>query len=195
MSQQLLGGPVRQPSAVVRAVPVLALAVAPPGPQTVATVGAAAGTWALRDGESLRGAALVAESQIAGEDLARLGDEHARLLTGGSRAPQAAPSARSSLRRLLDEVTAAGVVLPDGARPDLAGALWLLAALDDVLDGAAAPVPAAALLRWREELLTEHLLAWGVVCLSRVQLGAQTYFYQGVAALGLGLLRHAATSR
>lgn len=39
--------------------------------------------------------------------------------------------------------------------------------------------------------LDEHLLVWGPKCLTQAADGAQTQFYRGVAALGLGTLRSA----
>lgn len=40
-----------------------------------------------------------------------------------------------------------------------------------------------------QEFLDAHLLEWGPQCLTQAAEGATTFFYQGVAALGLGTLR------
>lgn len=139
----------------------------------------------LADAESRRGAALLAESRLAGESVPRLDRDRDRLLHGTpSRGPiapiTAPPDAATALAHLRDQLVAAGIAGP-GPAADLLDALDLLA----VLEGR--PSPQAA--RWHQELVTEHLLTWGARSLSRMQLGAQTFFYQGVAAIGLGLLR------
>lgn len=197
MSQQLLDGPVGHPHATAGAVGLVARAVAaPPDTQALAAALTAATTWPLEDAESRRGSALLAESRLAGEGPERLRRDHARLFTGEAGRVVIAPSevpvdATPALQRLLGELTSAGVVrLPSANPAGLADVLVVLATVDT----AAAQLPAATLARWRQELVGEHLLGWGARCLSRVQLGAQTYFYQGIAALGLGLLRREATA-
>lgn len=141
----------------------------------------------LTDAESLRGTALLAESQLSAESVERLDRDRDRLFHGGSlRGPIAPltvpPAAAMELARLRQELVTAGIAEP-GPAGDLVDALDLLAALGQ------APSPCPQVSRWRHELLTEHLLTWGARALSRMQLGAQSFFYQGVATLGLGLLR------
>lgn len=140
--------------------------------------------WPMRDPESLRGVGLLVESRLSGESAERLRADHARLFTGaGRRAPTGVPAAAAApLTRLYEQVTAAGVALPDGA--GVTQALRGYAAL------LAEELPAEA-VRWRRRLLHDHLLTWGTRCLTRLQLGAQTFYYQGVATVGLGLLRWA----
>jgi TorA maturation chaperone TorD len=50
-----------------------------------------------------------------------------------------------------------------------------------------------SVLEAQRQFLREHLLRWGAKCLDLVEANAQTAFYQGVGALGLGVLAHAAT--
>lgn len=139
----------------------------------------------LTDAESRRGAALLAESRLAAESATRLDRDRDRLLHGGpARGPiapiAAPPAAATELARLREALVAAGIADP-GPAADLVDALDLLAALDER--------PSRQAARWRQQLVTDHLLTWGARGLSRMQLGAQTFFYQGVAAMGLGLLR------
>lgn len=141
----------------------------------------------LTDAESLRGTALLAESHLSAESVERLDRDRDRLFHGGSLrgpiAPLAAPpGAAAELARLREALVAAGIADP-GPAADLVDALDLLAALGQ------SPSPCPQVAQWRHELLTEHLLSWGARALSRMQLGAQSFFYQGVATLGLGLLR------
>lgn len=141
----------------------------------------------LTDAESLRGTALLAESRLSAENVERLDRDRDRLFHGGSLrgpiAPMAAPpAAAAALARLREELVSAGIADP-GPAADLVDALDLLAALGQ------GPSPCPRVAQWRHELLTEHLLTWGTRALSRMQLGAQSFFYQGVATLGLGLLR------
>lgn len=145
------------------------------------------------DAESRRGAGLLEESSASAEPLTRLAADHRRLFVGGpGHRPVASPTAPAeaapALRRLRAEVVAAGVALPETPMPDLAQALMTCAAL--LTTDAAPPTEVE---RWYRELVDEHLLTWGARCLSRAQLGAQTFFYQGTAVLGLALLRSAAS--
>jgi TorA maturation chaperone TorD len=45
----------------------------------------------------------------------------------------------------------------------------------------------------QRRFLKEHLLCWGPECLGMVENSADTAFYRGVGALGLGVLAHAAS--
>ncbi|WP_324652591.1 hypothetical protein [Georgenia sp. H159] len=204
MSQQVLSGRAR----VGRAATTLAqLVEGPPDPALHAALPDL--PWPIHDAEALRGVALLEESRLAGEHPDRLRLDHARLFRGvhdwspvgtrgtPGRPPSAAPPSRPpvaptgvpadaerALRRLLGQVAGAGL-LPGGWTPDLPGVLRAHAAL--------AAVPAAGdAARWHGELVSEHLLTWGARCLTRVQLGAQTFCYQGAAIVGLGVLRLAA---
>lgn len=180
MSQQVLGSP----RAVGEAVSAVARALGSPGPRSFADLHAVA--WPGHDTESLRGAALLAESRLSAESLDRLLADHHRLVVGDARRPPVAPTAPPatavrSLAALLARVPGA----PAPGTVDLVGALDAYAAL-------LALPPARRDADISRELVHEHLLTWGTRCLSRAQLGAQTFCYQGVATLGLGLLRRAA---
>lgn len=190
MSQQVLR------RTLSRAVAEAAAAVArvverPPTPETLAAVHAV--RWPVHDAESLRGLGLLEESRCSAEAAERLAADHARLFVGrpGRRpvAPaDAPPETERSLRRLREEVAAAGIALPDASAPAAAQVLGTYAAL------LTAEVAARDAARWRRELVEDHLLTWVARCLSRVQLGAQTFLYQGVAVLGLALLRAVASA-
>lgn len=186
MSHRVLSGPTSH--AVGEAVVAISSAVAA-APDHALLARLHETPWPVADAESLRGIALLEESQLSAEALERLHRDHERLFVGrperGPVASAAAPAtAESSLARLRFELAQAGLSLPSPTGADLADALHALAVL------LTAP-PCDAVLRRRHELLDEHLLTWGARCLSRVQLGAQTFCYQGVATLGLGMLRRA----
>lgn len=168
--------------AVGQAVSAVARAIGTLGPGSLA--GLHAVPWPVHDAESLRGAALLAESRFSAERPERLLADHHRLFVGDDHRPPVAPTSPPAvvvpaLAALLARVPGA----PAPQAPDLTDALDAYATLL-----AAAPAHTDV----RSELLREHLLTWGTRCLTRVQLGAQTFCYQGVATLGLGLLRHAA---
>lgn len=175
MAQQVLGSP----RAVGEAVTALARAIGSPGPPSFADLHGV--PWPVHDAESLRGAALLEESRLSAESPERLLADHHRLFVGDPHRPPVAPTAAPAhavpaLAALLGRVGIAGP-------PDLVAALHAYAALLGTPAGHEAA---------RHELVHEHLLTWGTRCLSRVQLGAQTFCFQGVATLGLGLLRSAA---
>lgn len=203
MSQQVLSGRAGVDRAATTVARVLG---APPGPELLAVLPDL--PWPMHDAEALRGVALLGEARLAGEHTDRLRLDHARLFTGtpvrrpGAQAFGRAPAASAPIRppvaapgvpadaapaldRLLGQAAAAGL-LPDGWTADVAGTLRAYAALT----GAPPDHPDAP--RWRAELVNEHLLTWGAQCLTRVQLGAQTFCYQGVGILGLGVVRLAA---
>lgn len=197
MSQQLLGDVTAYDAGTVAAaVESVARSVAAP-PSLGVVAATCAACWPMRDPESLRGAALLAESQLAGERLERLLADYSRLFVGSTArpaitSPLAPVAAEPALTRLREEVTGAAVLLPsDPGRP----ALGLAQALQTFAAVLAAEETHAEAARWRRQLVEEHLLTWGARSLSRAQLGAQTFYYQGVAALGLGLLRWAAAQR
>lgn len=178
MSQQVLGSP----RTLGGAVAAVARAIGAPGAQTWVELHTVC--WPLHDAESLRGAALLAESLLSAERPERLLTDHHRLFVGGPDRPPLAPTtppaaAAGALALLLDRAGGPGL------QPDLSGALHAYAVLLTAPPGGTDPGA-------RSELVHEHLLTWGTRCLSRAQLGAQTFAFQGVATLGLGLLRHAA---
>ncbi len=149
--------------------------------------------WPVRDAESLRGAALIEEAWLSGERPERLAADHTRLFHDGpgrrAVAPTAVPgSAAPALSRLRAEMAAAGLLPTAEPAPGLVTALGMLSA---VLT--APPHLSAPAAQWRRTLGKEHL-PWCAGALTRVQLGAQTFCYQGVGVLGLGLLRWAATA-
>jgi len=186
MSHQVLSGPTSH--AVAEAAGAIACVVAAP-PTVVAVERLHETSWPMADAESMRGVALLAESRLSAECVDRLGRDHARLFIGVAEHPAIAPTeapegASAALARLRFEIVRAELLLPDATGVDLCDALHALAVL---LTGPVSDVT----LRWRHELLDEHLLTWGTRCLTRTQLGAQTFFFQGVATLGLGLLRRA----
>ncbi|QDB78530.1 hypothetical protein FHE66_13480 [Georgenia sp. 311] len=186
MSHQVLCGPTSH--AVAEAAGAIACVVATP-PTVVAVERLHDTAWPMADAESLRGVALLEESRLSAECVDRIGRDHTRLFVGVPQrcavAPTHAPDAAApALARLRFEIVRAEVLLPAATGVDLSDALHALAAL---LTGPVSHVT----LRWRHELLDEHLLTWGTRCLTRTQLGAQTFFFQGVATLGLGLLRRA----
>ncbi len=180
MSQQVLG---RQVSLGDAALAIAQVLEVPPSPATIAALDAR--DWPMRDPESLRGAALIAESRMSGERPGQLAVDFERLFRGAADRPPIAPvsapaAAEPGLRRLLTALTGRP------GDPDLPGALRALAA---------ASVAGADLPRRHHrcaELVEDHLLTWGARCLTRLQLGARTFCYQGAGALGLGLLRLAA---
>lgn len=186
MGQQVLSSS----RAVGQVATTLARALTAPEAGTVAELHSVC--WPVQDLEAQRGVALLGESRLSAEPLARLRRDHHRLFVGGTdRGPIAPPgvpaAAASSLARLRWETTRAGLRVPAGRSTAVAEVLrtW-----GDLL--AAPPEQEEQAARIRAELLEEHLLTWGVRCFSRAQLGAQTFLYQGVATLGLGVLRHAA---
>ncbi|MFC4555993.1 TorD/DmsD family molecular chaperone [Georgenia faecalis] len=148
-------------------------------------------TWPVRgDAESRRGLALLGESEIAQESADRVGADYDRLFAG----PDAlAPLRTRDLRRASDAAEApvppealALLHLPvTGPADHLAVMLATLAALPT----AGADDDGDTLLVVRAERVRRDLLTWGPRCFTRAQNGSKTYFYQGVAALGLGLLR------
>lgn len=177
MSQQVLSSP----HTVGVAVAAVAQVLGSPGPGDFVRLHEV--HWPVHDAESERGAALLAESRLSAETPERLLADHHRLFVGGPDRPPVAPTAAPAeaapgLAALLARVGAAGP-------PDLTAALRAYAALLEL-------PPGHENLAAHQELVHEHLLTWGGRCLSRVQLGAQSFSFQGVATLGLGLLRYAA---
>jgi len=157
-----------------------------------------------------RGVALLAESGAADEDEARVRRDYTRLFRGPG--PMKAPpyeSVHRSEDRLLFEaetmqVRAAyaefGLVAPRlNSEPDDHVGLELsfvatlavrgLDALEAGDDRALAQI-----LRALVAFLDEHLLAWAPRCLTQAANASTTFFYQGVAALGLGTLDLARTT-
>ncbi|WP_413450955.1 hypothetical protein AA0Y32_01350 [Georgenia phoenicis] len=180
MSQQVLSSP----HAVGTAVTAVARVIGSPGPAAFDRLHEV--NWPVHDPESLRGVALLAESRLSAEQPERLLADHQRLFLGGPGRPPVAPLAAPDLvapdlAGLLARVAVTGP-------PDLTAALRAWAALLELPPGREDQAA-------RHALVHDHLLTWGARCLSRVQLGAQSFCFQGVATLGLGLLRYAAAQQ
>jgi TorA maturation chaperone TorD len=164
--------------------------------------------WPLpQDPDCRRGVALLAESATARETEAKLRRDYNRLFIGPERlkAPPYESVHRSPDHLVFDretlEVRAAyaqfGLAAPRlNQEPDdhIGLELGFLAALcvrgldaleaDDDRELARVLDAVAAFLR-------DHLLVWGPRCLTQAANASATYFYQGVAALGLGTLARA----
>jgi TorA maturation chaperone TorD len=161
--------------------------------------------WPLdRDVATCRGLELLATSLNTSEGLATLERDYQRLFVGPG--PMLAPpyeSVHLTSDGLLFEAPtfavraayeAYGLAAPrPGQEPDdhLGLELAFLARLCALtLDAVELGDTAAAdqLLAAQQIFLTEHVLRWGDGCLEAVEQHAQTAFYRGFAALGLGLL-------
>ncbi|UNX54006.1 molecular chaperone TorD family protein [Georgenia sp. TF02-10] len=156
----------------------------------------------LLDEDCARGAALLAESGLAGETARDVRTDYHRLFRGPG--PVYAPPRESAhlpaderspvttaVRRayVASGLPAARLPVPEdhiGAELNLLARLCArgLAALTAADDAALAGTLAA-----HAAFLQEHLLRWAPRCLTLAANGSRTYFYQGVAALGLGTLR------
>ncbi|WP_127131778.1 molecular chaperone [Georgenia sp. SYP-B2076] len=161
--------------------------------------------WPLpQDPDCRRGLALLAESATAGEDTALVRRDYNRLFFGPERmkAPPYESVHRSEEHLLFEAVTmevrasyaAFGLVAPRLHRePDdhIGLELGFVAALCvralDALD-AGDDGELDRLLDGIMTFLREHLLAWAPACLTQAAGASTTFFYQGVAALGLGTL-------
>lgn len=175
----------------------------PPRPADLTRAARMARDWPLTDAESLRGTGLLGESALAGESPERLRRDHDRLfvsrvtsvvpgrpiristplaspLAGDLLSPaSAAATAVAQLRHLYAELG-----LPPSAQPDHIAVV--LGTLPPLLGPT--PDPARA-DRLRQRLVEDHLRHWVNSCLSRIQRGAQTFYYQGVGVLGLAAVR------
>lgn len=158
----------------------------------------------LRDADCRRGTALLMESATAGEGEALLRRDYNRLFFGPERmkAPPYESVHRSDEHLLFEPVTmevrasyaAFGLAAPRlNKEPDdhIGLELGFLAtlcvrALDALDTGDDAEL--ARLVDGVVTFLGEHLLAWGPECLTQAAGASTTFFYQGVAALGLGTL-------
>lgn len=162
------------------------------------------------DPECTRGVALLAESATANEDPARIARDYNRLFFGPEKmkAPPYESVHRSTEGLVFAaetmEVRAAyaefGLAAPRlnkepddhlGLELDFVARLCLAAldaldALDDADDAAL-----TSLLGGICRFLEEHLLVWAPTCLMQAANCSTTFFYQGVAALGLGTLARA----
>nr|KEP22772.1 hypothetical protein DA06_16345 [Georgenia sp. SUBG003] len=164
--------------------------------------------WPLPDHpDSRRGLSLLAESAAAGEDETLVRRDYNRLFRGPERmkAPPYESVHRSQERLLFEretmQVRAAyaefGLVAPRlNTEPDdhIGLELGFVATLAvrgmDAIE-AGDDVELARVLRGLVAFLDEHLLAWAPHCLTQAAGGSATFFYQGVAALGLGTLEQA----
>lgn len=163
--------------------------------------------WPFDDADSARGVSLLAESRIAREHADAVRSDYNRLFFGPDRmiAPPYESVHRSDERLVFEretlQVRAAyaefGLAAPRLNRePDdhLGLELDFLATLCvramDALD-AGDEATLGHVLDGVARFLAEHLLVWGPTVLSQAAAGARTYFYQGVAAMGLGCLAQA----
>ena len=164
--------------------------------------------WPLpEDPDCRRGVELLGESAAAGEDEALVRRDYNRLFYGPG--PMLAPPYESvhrsdeglvfdqetmQVRAAYAEFQLAAPRLnrePDdhlGLEFGFLGELCVRAmdAVDANDDGSL-----TRLLVGVQDFLDAHLLVWGPQCLTQAADGAQTFFYQGVAALGIGTLRQA----
>ncbi|PFG40663.1 Tat proofreading chaperone TorD [Georgenia soli] len=157
-----------------------------------------------------RGTALLAESATAGEDESQVRRDYNRLFRGPERmkAPPYESVHRSREHLVFEQETMQvraayaefGLAAPRlGAEPDdhLGLELSFVATLAvrgmDAME-AGDDLELARVLRGLVAFLDEHLLAWAPRCLTQAAGGSTTFFYQGVAALGLGTLALARTT-
>jgi TorA maturation chaperone TorD len=165
-------------------------------------------TWPLlAEPDCRRGTALLAESATAGEDEPAVRRDYNRLFVGPERmkAPpyESVHVAEDGLvfgrETMLVRAAYAefGLSAPNRDRePDdhLGLELGFLATLAvrglDALERAD-DAELGRVLHGLAEFLDEHLLRWGPACLTQAANASTTFFYQGVAALGLGTLARA----
>lgn len=145
-------------------------------------------TWPLRDAESRRGLALLEESSIAAEDAEFIDADAERFggQDGFGQAFAAPPGARAEIDALV--VCGAG-----DSDADTDASITLCAygmSLSTCPPGLGSHRREAAVARLR----TSHLQQWVRHALHQLQLGARSYYYQGLATLGLRLLNHQPTS-
>ncbi|MFD1507400.1 molecular chaperone TorD family protein [Georgenia yuyongxinii] len=163
--------------------------------------------WPIEDVDCQRGTALLAESVGAREDVGRIRRDYNRLFFGPEKmkAPPYESVHRSDEHLLFEretmQVRAAyatfGLAAPRLNRePDDHIALELefvgtlcVRGLDALETGDEAEL--ALVVRGICAFLDEHLLAWAPRCLTQAANASTTFFYQGVAALGLGTLTRA----
>ena len=166
------------------------------------------GDWPFaEDPECARGVRLLLESAGAAEDVITVRRDYDRLFFGPG--PMIAPPYESVHRsdehlvfeRETLEVRAAyarfGLAAPRlhkepddhlGLELGFLGTLCVRAL--DAIDGAD-DTDLERLLAGIQSFLSEHVLRWAPQCLAQAANGAQTCFYRGVAALGLGTLEQA----
>ncbi|MGV8964763.1 MAG: TorD/DmsD family molecular chaperone [Cellulomonas sp.] len=161
----------------------------------------------LEDPDCARGVQLLRDSAAAGEDETLVRRDYNRLFYGPG--PMLAPPYESVHRsddglvfeRETMQVRAAYAAFQLAAprlnkEPDdhLALELGFLAELCvramDAVD-AEDDLALTRLLVGVQDFLEDHLLVWGPQCLTQAADGAETSFYRGVAALGIGTLREA----
>lgn len=177
----------------------------PPDLAALERAARAARDWPLTDAESRRGTGLLVESALAGESPERLQRDHDRLFVSRVHAvvaghavristPVASPLAGDLLSPAPAGVAAVAALraayaelgLPASPQPD-----HLAVVLDALAHLLRTTTPPPVTARLRRELVEDHLHRWGTCCLGRMQRGAQTFYYQGVAALGLATVRAA----
>jgi len=167
-------------------------------------------SWPMpRDPKTSRGIDRLAASSAAGETAAALLQDYERLFVGPNSllAPPYESVYRTVDRLVFDaptfevraEYRSLGVQAPNFNRePDdhLGLEFSFLALLCtrglEALEGKDQTAVDDA-LEAQHRFLREHLLCWAADCLGLVEANAETAFYQGVGALGLGVLAHAAS--
>lgn len=167
--------------------------------------------WPLRrDPDTARGLDLLAASRSAGEDVPALVRDYDRLFVGPGRllAPPYESVYRTEEGLLFEEPTfqvraayqTFGLAAPRMNRePDDHIGLEF-SFLEHLSHRALAALDAGdefrldTTLAGQSAFLRDHLLVWGQDCLRAVARHAQTAFYRGTAALGLGVLTQAADS-
>ncbi|MDQ1287213.1 MAG: putative dimethyl sulfoxide reductase chaperone [Actinomycetota bacterium] len=171
--------------------------------------------WAMcPSSETIRGISSLRRSLAVGEDLAMLAAEYDRLFTDGlSLVPLPYESAYRPAESPLSDLPVVptlgtphlfGLQDPPSSRRDdgclecdhlglelLRAGRLCLAASEAFEHGDA--VTSAECLVAHHDLLERHLLRWAPGCLREVEAAADTQFYRGWAALGLGVLGHAHT--
>jgi TorA maturation chaperone TorD len=165
-------------------------------------------SWPMpRDPETSRGLTFLGASLSAGEGETTLQRDFERLFVGpnASLAPPYESVYRSVDRLLFDaptfevraEYSSLGMQAPNFNRePDDHLGLefsYLALVCENALD-ALERMDTQGLddaLEAQHRFLAEHVLCWGADCLGLIEANAETAFYRGVGALGIGVLAHA----
>jgi TorA maturation chaperone TorD len=167
-------------------------------------------SWPIpRDPETSRGIDLLTASSAVGETAAALQQDYERLFIGPNSllAPPYESVYRTVERLVFDaptfevraEYRSLGVQAPSFNRePDDHLGLefsFLTLLCSRALDALERRDQTAVddALEAQRRFLREHLLRWAADCLGLVEANAETAFYRGIGALGLGVLAHAAS--
>jgi len=136
--------------------------------------------WERATREARRGLALLVESAAAGEGIARIAADFARLFEGDECRVVPRESVyrpETDLEALAAIYSRAGFVVPEGLPLDHIATELRFAAL--------LPVLAARPDREFPRFAHDHLRGWGSECLAEISLRAGSLFYQGVGTLGM----------